>query len=104
MGTRLNTKELREYLIDLCERYLSNEDIKEEARKVFLDYIGSREFISVDMTNALGHFEDIGWDIPPELSHIKKPMREVISEILRNLKKEEAHPPKEWFRKVYKSI
>ncbi len=104
MGTRLDPKELREYLIDLCERYLSNEDIKKEARKVFLDYIGSREFISANMTDALSYFEDIGWDIPLELSHIKKPMKEIISEILGNLKKEEAHPPKEWFKKVYESI
>ena len=101
MGTRLDITELREYLIDLYERFLSGEDIKVEARKVFLDYIGSNRFIPDKMTDALSYLEDIGWSIPPEISHITKSPREVALEILNSLKKEESKPPKEWFRKVY---
>ena len=45
MGTRLDIKELREYLIDLYERIVGGEDVKVEARKVFEDYGGSDKFI-----------------------------------------------------------
>lgn len=103
MGTTLNIIDLREYLIDLYERFLNGEDIKEEAKKTFMDYIGAREFISSNMTNALSYLEDIGWEIPADLSHIKKPIKELALDIIKTLKKEAKNPPKEWFRKVYKS-
>lgn len=64
MGTRLDIPELREYLIDLYERFLGGEDIKGEARKVFMDYRGSYKFTSDDITNAISYLEDIGWSIP----------------------------------------
>ena len=101
MGIRLDIPELREYLIDLYERFLSGEDIRAEARKTFRDYRGANKFISTNMEKAIGLLEDIGWEIPPEVSHIKKPIKEIASEILTSLKKEEANPPKEWFREVY---
>jgi len=102
MGTRLDISELREYLIDLYERFLSGEDIRKEARKAFGDYRGAHRFTSENMEKAIGYLEDIGWEIPPEISHIPKPPREFALEILKSLKEEEKNPPKEWFRKVYK--
>lgn len=103
MGTRLDIKELREYLIDLYERFLSGEDIRGEARKVFGDYVGSHKFLSENMTGAIGYLEDIGWNIPQEVSHLPKPPREFALDILKSLKKEEKNPPKEWFRETYKN-
>lgn len=102
MGTRLDVKELREYLIDLYERILRGEMVQDEAKKIFRDYMGSSKFISEIMQEALGYLEDIGWNIPQEISHIPKPPRELALEILESLKKEEENPPKEWFREVYK--
>jgi hypothetical protein len=102
MGTRLNIKELREYLIDLYERILSGEKVTNEARKVFMDYRGSYKFTSATITDAIALLEDIGWEIPIEISRLPKPPREFAKEILNSLKKEEENPPKEWFRKVYK--
>jgi len=101
MGTRLDVKELREYLIDLYERFLSGDQIRDEAKKVFGDYGGSDRFISEDMQRAINLLEDIGWNIPLEVSHLPKPPREFALDILKSLKKEESSPPKEWFRKVY---
>ncbi|MDO8467849.1 MAG: hypothetical protein Q7S56_02795 [Nanoarchaeota archaeon] len=101
MGTRLNIPELREYLIDLYERFLQGEDIRATARKVFNDYRGSSRFISEDMQKAIGFLEDIGWDIPPQVSRIDKPLKEIALEMLKALKEEEENPPKEWFRDVY---
>jgi hypothetical protein len=101
MGTRLNISELREYLIDLYERFLSGENVKEEAKKAFMDYDGADRFISLDMQKALGCLEDIGWSIPQEISHMPKSIRETALERLEALKKEQKNPPKEWFRKVY---
>ncbi|OGJ16714.1 hypothetical protein A3K74_00670 [Candidatus Pacearchaeota archaeon RBG_13_33_26] len=102
MGTRLDIKELREYLIDLYERILSGENVKEEAKKVFNDYMGSSKFISETMQEALGYLEDIGWEIPQSISHIEKSPKETVLDILNSLKEEEKNPPKEWFREVYK--
>ncbi len=53
------------------------------------------------MQRAIGYLEDIGWEIPSEISHIEKPIKEIALDILKSLKKEQKNPPKEWFRKVY---
>lgn len=97
---RLNIKELREYLIDLYERFLSGEDIRAEASKTFNDYIGAREFIPSEMTDAIGYLEDLGWEIPFELNHISNP-KEHASKILEDLKKDTKMAMPAWFRKVY---
>ena len=102
MGTRLDTKELREYLIDLYERILSGENVKDEAKKVFGDYFGSYRFTSDAISDAIGFLEDVGWEIPIEISHLPKSKKEFAKDILNSLKKEEKNPPKEWFREVYK--
>jgi hypothetical protein len=101
MGTRLDIKELREYLIDVYERFLSGENIQEEAKKAFHDYMGSGKFISEGMEKAISYLEDIGWNISPKVSHLSKPPKEFALDILNHLKKEESNPPKEWFKKVY---
>ena len=101
MGTRLDINELREYLIDLYKRFLSGEDIRVEARKTFGDYRGSYRFTSEDITESISYLEDIGWDIPPKVSHIEELPKDHVLKILKSLKKEEANPPKEWFRDVY---
>lgn len=102
MGTRLDVKELREYLIDLYERFLSGDKIRDEAKKTWNDYSGADKFISEEMQIAINFLEDIGWDIPLEVSHLPKPPREFALSILKSLKEEESNPPKEWFRGVYK--
>ncbi len=102
MGTRLDIPELREYLIDLYKRFLSGEDIRAEARKTFMDYMGSYRFTSENITKSIGYLEDIGWEIPPQVSHITESPQVHALKILKSLKKEESNPPKEWFRKVYK--
>lgn len=102
MGNRLDIKELREYLIELYERILDGEDVRAEARKTFGDYRGSYKFTSDVVTEAIGFLEDIGWEIPAEISRLPKSPREFAEDILNSLKKEEANPPKEWFRDVYK--
>lgn len=101
MGTRLDVKELREYLIDLYKRFLSGDQIRDEAKKAWSDYSGADKFISEDMQRAINLLEDIGWNIPPEVSHLPKPPREFALHILESLKKEQSNPPKEWFRDVY---
>ncbi len=101
MGTRLDIPELREYLIDLYKRFLSGEDIQGEARKTFTDYRGSSKFISLDMQKSIGYLEDIGWGIPPQVSHITESPRVRALKILKSLRKEELNPSKEWFRDVY---
>ena len=102
MGTRLDIKELREYLIDLYERIVGGEDVKVEARKVFEDYGGSDKFISENMQIAINFLEDIGWETPIEVSHLPKSLKEFSQDILNSLLLEEKNPPKEWFREVYK--
>ena len=101
MGTRLNIPELRDYIIELYERFLNGEDIRATAREVFNDYMGSYRFTSEVITEAISFLEDIGWNIPPEISHISKPPQEFAQEILKSLKEEQKNPPKEWFRDVY---
>jgi hypothetical protein len=102
MGTRLNIKELREYLIDIYKRIINGENVKEEAKKVFRDYGSSDRFISENLQRAINFLEDVGWNIPQEVSHLPKSPREFALEILESLKKEEKNPPREWFREVYK--
>ena len=54
------------------------------------------------MQIAINFLEDIGWDIPIEISHLPKSSKEFSQDILNSLILEEKNPPKEWFRDVYK--
>ncbi|MBT4376133.1 hypothetical protein HOD29_02050 [archaeon] len=75
----LDKHELKEFLIDLYERYLRGEKVNETAKKIFLDYAGAGNFLEKNVYDAILTLESIGWGL--ETSKIE------IENILQELKK-----------------
>ena len=73
----LNPKELKEFIQDLYRRYISGENIKDTARKIFLDYVGSEDFIENDLYEAILYLETIGW----ELDSSKEEAKEILNKL-----------------------
>ena len=73
----LNPQELKEFILELYQKYLLGENVKDTARKIFLDYSGSEMLIEKSLHDAVLYLETIGW----ELDDSKKD----VLNILKNL-------------------
>ena len=78
----LDQKELKEFVFDLYNRYINGENVSETAKKIFLDYVGSEEFIEKELYEAILYLETIGWKLGDS--------KEDSIKILNSLKKKES--------------
>ena len=89
--TYLDSKELKVFILDLYNRYINGENIDETAKKIFLDYVGSEDFIEKELHEAILYLETIGWNLNPSKIEAKK--------ILEELKEEEKYTKEETARR-----